>query len=516
MDDNSRLLFEIIGGIAGAGLAAGVTYGLLKPRLAAALSEIQLSKTHAEQLEQAGEQAKLQIELKAKESLLERQAILEQEYRERRSALDKQEARLNAKDEQIDQRRDQLDIREREVTAQQKSLFERESELQRKTDQIDRELQRIAGLDREQAREIFLKKVEADFTEVGLRRAKEIEQQTVADAERKARQIILDVMERTAVESVTEATTAVVILPSEDMKGRIIGREGRNIRTFEQVTGTDLIIDETPEAAVISCFDPIRRETARLTLMNLMLDGRIHPGRIEEVHELSQIEVQRMIAEAGERAAERSQIAGLHPKVIETMGRLRFRTSYAQNVLDHSVETSHMAGKLAAELGLNVEVAKHAGFLHDIGKALGEEWEGPHAITGMEYLKSLGFPDPVTHAVGAHHHDIEPASAEAILVILADSLSAARPGARRENLEAYVKRLGLLEAIANDFPGVERSFALQAGREIRLIVRPGEINDLAAQRLAHDVARKIESEMEYPGQIKVTVIRETRSSDTAR
>jgi ribonuclease Y len=323
-------------------------------------------------------------------------------------------------------------------------------------------------------------------------------------------------MQRNVVDYVTEATLAVVELPSEDMKGRIIGREGRNIRSFEQVTGVDLIIDETPEAVVISCFDPVRRETARLALMNLMVDGRIHPGRIEELYEKAQAEVARTILEAGERAVERASVAGLPPRVIETMGRLRFRTSYAQNVLDHSVEVSRLAGSLAAELGLNVEISKRAGLLHDIGKALGPEYEGPHALTGMEFLRSHGEREAVLHAVGAHHHEIEPSTPEAILVILADTLSAARPGARRENLENYIKRLGALEGLANSFPGVERSYAVQAGREIRLIVKPLEVDDIGASRLANEVAQRIERDLEYPGQIKVTVIREMRVQQVAK
>jgi ribonuclease Y len=323
-------------------------------------------------------------------------------------------------------------------------------------------------------------------------------------------------VQRTAVEYITEATTAVVELPGEDMKGRIIGREGRNIRSFEQVTGVDLIIDETPEAVVISSFDPIRRETARLALMNLMLDGRIHPGRIEELYESAKVEVAKTIRESGERAAERANVTGLSPQVIEAMGRLRFRTSFAQNVLDHSVEVAHIAAGLAAELGFNVEVAKRAGFLHDIGKGLAEDWEGPHALSGMKYLTEFGEKEPVLLAVGAHHHEIEPTSAEAIIVIIADTVSAARPGARREALDNYIKRLTALETLANSFAGVDRSFAVQAGREIRVIVRPNEIDDLAAVRLAKELARRIEGELEFPGQIKVTVIRETRVTDIAK
>jgi ribonucrease Y len=440
----------------------------------------------------------------------------EEEAKERQIVLSRTEDRLIAKEETLEERRRSLDERDANLIRDTRALGEREDSIERRIRGIDDELQRVANLTKSQARDVYLKKIEGEFREVGLRRAKEVEASAGAEADRHAKKIILDVMQRSVVDYVTEATLAVVELPSEDMKGRIIGREGRNIRAFEQVTGVDLIIDETPEAVVISCFDPVRRETARLALMNLMVDGRIHPGRIEELYEKAQAEVSRTILEAGERAAERANIVGLAPKIIETMGRLRFRTSYAQNVLDHSVEVSRLAGNLAAELGLNVEIAKRAGLLHDIGKALGPEYEGPHALTGMEFLKGQSEKEPILHAVGAHHNEIEPTTPEAILVILADTISAARPGARRENLENYVKRLNALETLANSFPGVDRSYAVQAGREIRLIVKPLEVDDLGASRLASEVAKRIEKDLEYPGQIKVTVIRETRVQQVAK
>lgn len=454
--------------------------------------------------------------LEAKEEAIRILQRAEQDVREKLAALSRTEDRLCSREEALDQRRAQIEERESSLAKDARAFGEREAALERKARTIDEELQRVANLDKSRARELYLKRVETEFRELGLRRAREVESMAVAEAERKARKVVLDVMQRNATDYVTEATLAVVELPSEDMKGRIIGREGRNIRAFEQVTGVDLIIDETPEAVVISCFDPVRRETARLALMNLMVDGRIHPGRIEELYEKAQAEVARTVVEAGERAAERANVAGLPPRIIEMMGRLRFRTSYAQNVLDHSVEVSRLAGNLASELGLNSELAKRAGFLHDIGKALGSEWEGPHALTGMEFLRTYGEREGVLHAVGSHHYEIEPNSPEAILVIIADTISAARPGARRENLENYLKRLSALEGLANSFPGVDRSYAVQAGREIRLIVKPTEIDDLAAARLANEVARRIERELEYPGQIKVTVIRETRAQETAK
>lgn len=331
-----------------------------------------------------------------------------------------------------------------------------------------------------------------------------------------AKKLLLNSLQRLSVEYTNQATSAVVSLPSEDVKGRIIGREGRNIRTFEQLTGTDLIIDETPEAVVISSFDPIRREVARLTLMNLMLDGRIHPARIEEVFAKAKEEVEATIREAGEEAASRASVVGLPSSITNVLGKLKFRYSYAQNVLDHSVEVAQLCQLLAQELGLNVEVAKRAGLLHDIGKALDADWEGPHALAGMEFLSQEGEVSSVTHAVGAHHREIEPDTGEAQIVLIADAVSASRPGARREALDQFVKRLSKLEEVANSFPGVDRSFAIQAGRELRVLVKPNEVNDEAAAKLAQEIAKRIEATLQYPGQIKVTVIRETRSEGIAK
>jgi ribonuclease Y len=457
-----------------------------------------------------------EVLLQAREEAINLRQQAEHDVREKMSGLSRAEDRLCSREEALDVRRSQLEERESQLAREGRELSERADVVERRSRSIDDELQKIANMDKTKARELYLRRVESEFKELGARRGREIEAQVVADADRKARKAVLDVIQRNVVDYVSEATLAVVELPSEDMKGRIIGREGRNIRAFEQVTGVDLIIDETPEAVVISCFDPVRRETARLALMNLMVDGRIHPGRIEELYEKAQAEVARTVIEAGERAVERANVGGLHPRVIEMLGRLRFRTSYAQNVLDHSVEVSRLASNLAAELGLNSELAKRAGLLHDVGKALGAEWEGPHALTGMEFLRTYGEKDPVLHAVGAHHYEIEPNTPEAILVIISDTISAARPGARRENLDNYLKRLSSLEGLANSFPGVDRSYAVQAGREIRLIVKPTEIDDLGAARLANDVAKRIERELEYSGQIKVTVIRETRAQQTAK
>lgn len=500
----------VIALISGLGLVVVVTIGLVQLWLRPA---IQRAKEEANRESELRANAAI---LRAKESALELRERLEDEIRQKQASLSKQEDRLIAREETLEGRRVQLDEREASIAALGRSTEAAAASITSKYEEIEAELQRVAGLTREEAREVILNRFENEFAEIGVKKAKQFEVDALADADRKAKQTVLDVIQRSVVDYVTEATLAVVELPSEDMKGRIIGREGRNIRAFEQVTGVDLIVDETPEAVVISCFDPVRRETARLALMNLMVDGRIHPGRIEELYEKAQQEVDRMIKDAGERACDRANVHGLHPRAVEVLGRLRFRTSYAQNVLDHSVEVSRLCGNLAAELGLNVEVAKRAGLLHDIGKALGPEWEGPHALTGMEFLRGLGEKEVVLNPVGAHHHEIEPETPEAQLVIIADTISAARPGARRENLENYVKRLAALEQLANSFPGVERSYALQAGREIRMIVKPEEIDDLAAMRLANEVAKRIEAEMEYPGQIKVTVIRETRATDIAK
>jgi ribonuclease Y len=513
MNELIRIIGEIV---LIAGLTAIVSYALIKPKLNAAIAARQDAEDVAASIREDAEREREKILLQAREEAIRVQRAADEEVREKRAALDRLDLRLQDRDDALERRRLTYEEREREIAERLIALSADREELQRRSEEIDLELERLAGLDRAAARELYLARLKPEFEEAARRLAKETEMRSMAEAEQRARALLIDVLERCAVDYLTEATVAVVNLPSEDMKGRIIGRDGRNIRAFEQVAGVDLIVDDTPEAVVISCFDPLRREKARLALMNLMVDGRIHPGRIEELYEKAQTEVDRTVREAGERAAEHAGVSGLNPQVIETMGKLRFRTSYAQNVLDHSVEVARLAAMLAADLRLNVEVAKRAGFLHDIGKALGPDWEGPHALTGMEFLRQTGVHEPILNAVGAHHRDIDPASPEAQIVILADQISAARPGARRESLENYVKRLSALETIAQGFPGVERSFALQAGREVRLIVCPDQVDDVSASRLASEVARRIEQELEYPGTIRVTVIRETRVHETAK
>lgn len=470
-------------------------------------------------LEGARREAELeakQIVVEAKEEMLKHQQQADSDLREKRQELTTLQNKLAALQES-------LDSRERSLASQEADFETRKAELESEFAKLESlrlewtdKIESVSGMNKQQARKHYMSEIESSLRDEANRLAKQIEQEAVRMSDERAKKLVLETVQRASVEYVTEATLAVVDLPSEDMKGRIIGREGRNIRAFEQVTGVDLIIDETPEAVVISCFDPVRREVARLTLMNLMLDGRIQPVRIEELYEKAKLEVERMIFEAGDRAVERAGVTGLNHATLEVLGKLRFRTSYGQNVLDHSVEVAKFAANMAAELGFNVEIARRAGLLHDIGKALSPEWEGPHALVGMEFLKQQGETEAVTHAVGAHHHEIEPATPEAHLVIVADSISAARPGARRESLDNFIKRLSQLEELAMEFPGVDRSFAIHAGRELRLLVRPGEVDDLGAAKLAGDVARKIESEMEYPGQIRVTVIRETRVQDVAR
>lgn len=453
----------------------------------------------------------------AKSRLDAERAALETERQ--RSALESQALAQAGREEALKAR--EVAHAEAETARQELAACLSEAEERKRSagelrNRAERELERISGMTTEGARIEILARVESEARGEASRRAAEIEQEAVDQAGRRGKQVVLTSLQRLATEYTIEATGAVVQLPSEDIKGRIIGREGRNIRTFEQVTGTDLIIDESPDVVVVSSFDPVRREIARLTLMNLMLDGRIHPGRIEELHEKAAAEVDRVMREAGEEAAARAGVSGLSRAVTDALGRLRFRTSYAQNVLDHSVEVAQLCRLLAEELRLNVEVAQRAGLLHDIGKGLGPEWEGPHALAGMSFLQKSGEGEPVAHAVGAHHNEIEPSTPEAQVVIVADTISASRPGARRESLEQHTKRLGKLEEIANSFPGVERSFAVQAGREIRLIVRPTEVDDQGAAILAKEVARKIESDLEFPGQIKVTVIRETRVQQIAK
>jgi ribonuclease Y len=462
------------------------------------------------------EASKRQALLEAKEEALQLRAEVENENREKRAEIQRLERRLSQKEENLDRRTDTQEEKERELRTRETHLQAGRAEVEAHQIEQKQELQRLAGLTRDEARQLFLKNVEDESRHDAAKLMREIEAAAKRDGERKARQIVTDIIQRCSVDQVSETTVSVVPLPNDEMKGRIIGREGRNIRAFETLTGIDLIIDDTPEAVVLSGFDPVRREVARIALTNLIVDGRIHPGRIEEIIKKAQSEVDIRIQEAGERAVLETGMTGLAPEIVALLGKMKYRTSFGQNVLNHSIEVSHICGMLASEVGADIRIAKRAGLLHDLGKAVDFEIEGPHAIITGDILRKYREAEPVVHAAEAHHYDVEPATIEAILVICGDQISASRPGARRESLETYVKRVKKLEEIGDGFPGVEKTFAVQAGREIRVIVRPEQLDDFAALKLARDMARRIEEEMEYPGQIKVTVIRETRAVDFAK
>lgn len=455
--------------------------------------------------EMIGKQALLQ----AREDAVRMREDAEAEIRQKQAAIAKLEERLQGREDALATAKSAMDQEAQELNRRCQGLEAQEEGLLR-------QYEKLSQLTKEDARALLLAQVEKEAFDDVTRRAKSIEEAALSESGSRVQKIVLDAMQRSSVDYVTEATLSVIPLPSEDMKGRIIGREGRNIRAFEQVTGVDLIIDDTPEAVVISCFDPVRREAARITLLNLIKDGRIHPARIEEVYEKSMAEVEASMLQEGVEAADRAGVAGLPQKVCEALGRLKYRTSYAQNVLVHSVEVAHLGMTIGRELGLDVEVIRRAGLLHDIGKALGSEWEGPHALSGMNFLKTFGESEKVLNAVGAHHYEIEPSSPEATVVIIADQISAARPGARRESLENYIQRLAALEEIAKSFPGVEKTFAVQAGRELRIVVKPEVLDDQGAARLAKEVAARIQAELQVPGQVRVTVIRETRVHEVVK
>ncbi|MBP6964418.1 MAG: ribonuclease Y [Armatimonadetes bacterium] len=464
-----------------------------------------------------------EIETKRKEVLLEAKdeahrmrAEVEAENREKRAEIQRLERRLTQKEEQLDRRLDGLENKERALSAKETEAAKLKEELDRVVARQRSELERMSGLTPEEARNILLKIIEDETRHDAAKLIRDIEAEAKEEADKRARHIVTLALQRCAVDQTSETTVSVVPLPGDEMKGRIIGREGRNIRAFETLTGVDLIIDDTPEAVVLSAFDPIRREIARIALSNLISDGRIHPGRIEEMITKAGAEVEVKVRESGERAVFETGVTALDPEMVKLLGKLRFRTSYGQNVLDHSIEVAHLAGAMAAELGANVALARRAGLLHDLGKAVDFEVEGPHAVISADLCRKFREHPEVIHAVGAHHHDEEPQTIEATLVAVADAVSASRPGARRETLETYVKRLQKLETIADSFAGVDKSFAVQAGREIRVMVRPTDLDDDGAAKLARDTAKKIQEEMEFPGQIKITVIRETRAVEYAK
>jgi ribonucrease Y len=473
-------------------------------------------RTEAENIvSNAKEQART-IELQAKDKALEIRQAADADIGRRRVEVSKEEDRLTKRREELDNRTDRLEKREQSLNKRQSLMDKRANDLERIHEQEMIELQLISQMTCEEARQVLLAEVEKESRADMARIIRQIDAEAREEGERRARKLISTAIQRVASEHVAEVTTSFVPLPSDDMKGRIIGRNGRNIHAFEQAAGVDVIVDDTPEAITISSFDSVRREVAVRSMAKLVLDGRIHPAHIEKIVKREQEEVERVIAEAGEQAAYEAGVPGLHPEILKTLGRLKFRTSYGQNQLTHAVETAQIAAVIAAELGADTEISKAGALLHDIGKAMDHNIEGTHAQIGSEFVRRYGVNAKVVNAVASHHHEVEQETVEAIIVEAADAISGARPGARRESLEQYIKRVRALEEIANSFKGVTQSYALQAGREVRIFVRPEDIDDLDSIRLARDIAKQIEETMQYPGQIKVTVIRETRVVDYAK
>jgi len=500
-------------------LAAGIILGFLIRKYLAE-SKIASAEERAtkliEEAQREAETKKREAILAAKDETYNIRREAERELRERRSELQRLERRLIQKEEMLDAKNEVLDKKEKLIASKENEIARLQSELEETYKKERLVLEQIAGLSSEEAKKILLKRLEDETKHEAAKMIREIETRAREEAEKRARNIVALAIQRCASDHVAETTVSVVPLPNDEMKGRIIGREGRNIRAFETLTGINLIIDDTPEAVVLSSFDPIRREIGRITLEKLIADGRIHPARIEEMYEKAKQEVEAEIRQVGEQATFEIGVQGLNPELMRALGRLKYRTSYGQNVLLHSFEVAHLAGVMAAELGTDIRLAKRAGLLHDIGKAIDHEVEGPHAIIGSHLAKRLQESPAVCHAIEAHHGEVEPQTIEAVLVQAADAISAARPGARRETLESYIKRLERLEAIADSFKGVEKSYAMQAGREIRIMVKPEEISDLEANQLARDIAKQIEEELEYPGEIRVIVIRESRAIEYAK
>ena len=519
MDISVGVLIAIILGCAVVGVVIGFFVGMAyrkKVAEAAIGSANQEATRIVNEAVSKAESVKKEKVLEAKDEIHKQRSELEREIRERRSEVQRQERRMVQKEESLDKKIENLEKKEEALAEKIKSAESKEAEIDSlKRSQLDM-LERISGFTKEQAKDYLLSALEEDLTHEKAVKIMEYEQKTKDESETIAREIIATAIQRCAADHSAEATVSVVTLPNDEMKGRIIGREGRNIRTLETITGVDLIIDDTPEAITVSCFDPVRREIARKTLEKLIADGRVHPARIEELYEKSRKEVEHTIKQTGERAAIDAGVNGIHPELIRQLGKLKYRTSYGQNVLNHSLEVSYIAGLMAAELGADVKTAKRAGLLHDIGKALDHEMEGSHIELGVEYAKKYKENEQVVHAIQAHHGDVEARTIVACLVQAADAISAARPGARRENVENYIKRLQKLEEVASSFDGVERTFAIQAGREVRVMVKPEIVNDERMIPLARDICKKIEEELEYPGQIKVNIIRESRASDFAK
>lgn len=536
----------IVGALLVAGITFLATWFWLDKR---ADSRVKHAQQSADRIIEEAETTRRAGALAAKDEAIRLRSELDKELTQRRQEIERIERRIEQKEENIDKKSTNLEQHEQSIrklesrinqqnhdfakerqkalqeieTARAETMAELDTLRQQQNNEIEQareryhhDLERVAGLTAEAARDELIKDIEAEARLMAQRHVHEIEREAKDEADRRARKVLATTIQRIASDYVAESTVSVVPLPNDEMKGRIIGREGRNIRALETATGVDLIVDDTPETVTVSGYDPVRREVARRALTKLLQDGRIHPARIEEVVYKTQLELEEVMREEGERVAYEANVPGLHPDLIKLLGRLKFRTSYGQNVLGHSLEVSLLSASLAAEIGADVNVAKTAGLLHDIGKAVDHEVEGPHALIGADIAKRLGRSSRIVHAIAAHHNEEEPQTIEAFIVQTADAISGARPGARREMVENYIKRLEALEGVANSFEGVEKSFAIQAGREVRIMVRPNTVDDQGATRLAQDVVRKIEETLEYPGQIKVTVIRETRAVDYAR
>lgn len=503
-------------------VVAAVIFFLLGIRYRKSVAEREISSAEEEATRiineaiKSSENKKREALLEAKEEILKNRSEYEREVKERRADLQKQERRLQQKEENLDHKMDSIEKKEEALTAKHAAADKAAEEIKNiKHSQMEM-LERISGFTADEAKDYLIAQVESDVTHETAIKIKEIEARAKEEADQRAREIVATAIQRCAADHVAEITVSVVPLPNDEMKGRIIGREGRNIRTLETLTGADLIIDDTPEAITVSCFDPVRREVARLALEKLIADGRIHPTRIEDLVEKARKEVDRVIKQEGERATFETGINNLHPELIKLLGRQKYRTSYGQNVLNHSIEVAHIAGLLASELGVDVALAKRAGLLHDLGKSVDHEMEGSHVQLGVELARKYNESPDVIHAIEAHHNDVEPRTVIACLVQAADAISAARPGARRENVENYIRRLEKLEELTGTYPGVEKSYAIQAGREVRIMVKPEDVSEDNMIILARELTKKIESELEYPGQIKVNVIRETKVVEYAK
>ena len=507
------VIAAIIAALVGLLVGAGAVYTTRKRSDSTSLLE---AEEQANRLLAEAERQQKELILAAKEETLGLRTTLETEMRERRAEAARIEQRLTQREENFDRKVESFERREQSLRTREEEIDRIRGDAEQFRDSQRSELERVAHLTLDEAKAELLNAVDQEIREEASRRVREMEKEVEATAGMRARKILATAIQRYTSEVTAESTVSVVQIPSDEMKGRIIGREGRNIRAIEAATGVDLIIDDTPDAVTVSCFDPVRREIARIALSTLVQDGRIHPTRIEEAVNKARRDVETTMADAAEAASAEAGVLNLHPEVLKVLGRLRYRTSYGQNVMRHSIETAHIAAMIARELGADVEVARAGGFLHDLGKAVDHEVEGTHARIGAEIARRYRVKEAVAHAIEAHHEEVEPNSVEAVIVMMADAVSGGRPGARRESLESYVKRLETLEGIARDQKGVESAFAIQAGRELRIIVKPEQIDDLEAMRIARDVSQKIEETMEYPGQIKVTVVRETRATDYAR